>query len=43
VIFRTDAKGDISSVDFHMEMSLPDMISYQRVPEPEEKAEPEEK
>jgi hypothetical protein len=39
VIFRTDAKGDISSVDFHMEMSLPEMVSYQRVPEPE----PEEK
>ena len=32
VIFRTDAKGDISAIDIHMEMSLQEMISYQRVP-----------
>ena len=36
VIFRIDAKGDIVSVDIQMEMSLPEMISYKRVPEPKE-------
>jgi len=35
VIFRTDARGDISAIDIHMEMSLPEFISYKRVPEPE--------
>ena len=43
VIFRIDAKGDISSIDIHMEMSLPDMISYKRVAEPGDEAKQEEK
>jgi CubicO group peptidase (beta-lactamase class C family) len=38
VIFRTGAKGDISAVDIQMEMSLPEMVTYQRVP-PEPEAE----
>jgi len=39
VNFRTDTKGGISSVEINMEMSLPEAISYKRVPEPEEKQE----
>ena len=35
VIFRTGADGSISAVDIHMEMSLPEMISYKRVPRTE--------
>jgi len=37
VIFRTGAKGDICAVDINMEMSLPEPISFLRVPEPEAK------
>ena len=41
IIFRTGVKGDITSVDIQMEMSLPEMISYARVPEPEKADEAE--
>jgi hypothetical protein len=37
VIFRTGRKGEISAVEIGMEMSLPEMITYDRVPEPEGK------
>ena len=37
VIFRTGPKGDICAVDISMEMSLPEMITYTRIPEPEGK------
>jgi len=35
LIFRTGQQGDICAVDINMEMSLPEPITFQRVPDPE--------
>ena len=41
VIFRTGIAGDICAVDIQMEPSLPEMISYLRVPGPENSEQPQ--